>query len=596
MLPIVALSPTESRAALVEDRQARRQADAAQQRSSEASTKAPVIEREAVAKRLIAEEEADMRSVKQGREATARSLIERDEAAATALKIQREIIATALLEKEERQTSSRHTTLQRQMTARALLAKDKADMRTIQTERESEARALIAKEESAMRALTADRETAARAIIEVQEARQLSAVARESRRQQALFIDTMCHEIRNPINGILGSVNIARDHIVSIEHQLQEGERSLEKSLFDCITQLRDTITDIEECAHHQRIIADDVLAFSKLEQSQVRLVKTPMNLTHVLRQMLRPYELICISKKIRMEVSLFNGAGVHILGDTNRLKQIIGNLLDNAVKFTATGFIKVTALTHGMDEDHDEVFEINIEDSGIGLTTEEADSLFVPYSQANQSISSKYGGTGLGLVVSQELAKLMKGHIGVRSEKGVGTEFKLRFAATTIAADAYVMTSTPTATVSPLGLSLASASTAQRVLVVEDNRINQKILVNMLTKAGYMPDIADDGVQALRLYNLYTYKIILMDIQMPVMDGLEATRRIRTLEGENHLPAAYIICVTGNAREELKAEALSCGVNDYLIKPINRDVLLTLLQKITKNGEQSTTEVDCGI
>ena len=559
-----------------------RQARLTRQSTREADTNAPVIEQEMVARRLIADEEAEMRSANQEREATARTLIERDEASATAQILEREAIATALLEQEERQTSSRHATLQRQLTARALLAKDKADMRTVQAERESEARTLIAKDASTMRDLTAHREVIARTIVAEQEARQLSAIAKESRRQQALFIDTMCHEIRNPINGILGSVHTVRDHITHLERHFQHGDCDLDKFVSDCVMQLREAITDIEDCARHQRIIADDVLAFSMLEQAQVRLVKSPMNLTHALRQILRPYQPILLSREVRMEISLFDENEVYILGDYNRLKQILGNLLDNAVKFTMAGFIRVSALSHGKDEDDDEVFEINIEDSGIGLTQGEADCLFMPYSQANQSISSKYGGTGLGLVISQELAKLMKGHISVRSEKGVGTEFKLRFAAAAITCEAFKAKSALTAMVLTPNLSATGTQFAQRVLVVEDNRINQKILTNMLAKAGYIAEIATDGQQAVRMYLLYAYKIIMMDIQMPVMDGLEATRKIRTLEEENNLAACHIICVTGNAREELKAEALSSGANYYVVKPVDRDVLLTLLQQCT--------------
>ena len=573
-----ALSATASRAALAEDREVMKQAHAARQCTREAGTNAAVIEQEIAAKRLIALEEAGMRSVNEAREATARTLIERNEASATTLILERERTATALLEQEDGQPSSRQKTLERQMTARALLAKDKADTRTLQAERESDARTLIAKDASAMRDMTADREATARTIVADQEVRQLSAVAKEGRRQQALFIDTMCHEIRNPINGILGSVHTARDHIISIERHLQKGDCLLDKFISDSLRQLREAITDIEDCARHQRIIADDVLSFSLLEQAQVRLVRNPMNLTHALKQMLRPYETILLSKQVSMEISLFNDTEVYILGDHNRLKQIIGNLLENAIKFTMAGFVRVSAVSHGTDDNRDEVFEINIEDSGIGLTQAEADCLFMPYSQANQSISSKYGGSGLGLVISQELAKLMKGHIGVRSEKGVGTEFKLRFAATSVTADTYVAMLVPTPTISTSCSPVADI--AQRVLVVEDNRINQKILANMLTKSGYIPDLADDGLQAVRLYGLYAYKIVLMDIQMPVMDGLEATRSIRAMERQNHLPACYIICVTGNAREELKSEALSIGVNEYLVKPFDRDVLLALLQR----------------
>ena len=564
-----------SRRALTMEREASRTALIAKQGEVDASSRALTAEKELVAKALVAKDGASMRDLKQEREATARALIDRDQARMQDLKVEREITAKVLVEKYDAQPSTTVLTMERQTAARALIAKDKALTRDLTTQREVTARALIAKEEALMRDLTAEREVTARALIQKDESRQIASVAKEHRKQQALFIDTMCHEIRNPINGIIGTVSIVRDQITSMEQQIQDGDSQRLSSLIDGFKKLREYINDIEECANHQRVIANDVLSFSTLEQERLRLENTPMNLSHLLRQILHPYELILANKGITMEVTLFE-TEVHILGDQNRLKQIICNLLNNAIKFTPSGFIRVSALLRGKNNENQEVFEIRIEDSGIGMTEEETSRLFTPYAQANQGISSQYGGTGLGLVISQELAKLMHGYIAITSKKGIGTEFRLLFASQMISSEEYLQLSAP----SPMILTTALPDPAPtiRILIVEDNLINQKVLVKILGKAGYIVDVANNGLEGLNLYKLHRHKIILMDIQMPVMDGLEATTRIRELETAEKFIPSYIICVSGNAREEHKTEALSRGVNAYLVKPFNREELIDLI------------------
>lgn len=468
--------------------------------------------------------------------------------------------------------------VKRDANMKALIEQQEAIKKTLLYEQEIIKRALTAKEEQISRDLMLEREVTARALAEKEEARQSASIAKTHRKQQALFIDTMCHEIRNPINGIIGTVGVLRDHLASMERRAQPPHHGTTEFLIDDLKQLRECINDIEECANHQRIIANDVLALSTLEQERIRLENTPMNLTSVLKQIFQPYEPIMTKKGVILEVNLFE-TDIYILGDQNRLKQIICNLLDNAVKFTASGFIRISAVSTGPSDNNQESFEIRIEDSGIGMTQEETQGLFVPYAQANQGISSQYGGTGLGLVVSQELAKLMKGCIVIQSEKGVGTEFKLHFSSQVISLDEYLRLSAPIA-VTPR---TSSSDTHQinKVLIVEDNLINQKVMVKILQKAGYACDIANNGLQGFDLYKLHKYPIILMDIQMPVMDGLEATRKIREVESEEKWPASYIVCVSGNAREEHRITALSSGVNAYLTKPIKREELLNLINPI---------------
>ena len=401
--------------------------------------------------------------------------------------------------------------------------------------------------------------------------------SKEEISKKALFIDTMCHEIRNPINGILGTVSLLHDCLVSMEHQVQNIDPELKGSLIDNLKRIRDGLNDIDECANHQRVIANDVLSLSKLEQDRVRLENAPMNLTHILQQILHPYQSVLEEKGVTLEVNNFKDE-VHILGDKNRLKQIICNLLDNAVKFTHSGFIRVSAASHGSNKQNQELFEILIEDSGLGLDQEETDRLFVPYSQANQGISSKYGGTGLGLVICQQLAKLMNGYIKIKSQKDVGTEVKICFASQVIRSDDYLKLSSPPV----ISRSVShNAPQLKRILIAEDNVINQKVLARILDKMGHICDIANNGLEAVELYKMHRQPIIFMDIQMPIMDGLEATQLIRRWELEEKLPASYITCVSGNAREEHKDTAFGSGVDAYLVKPFRREEITSLINRL---------------
>jgi signal transduction histidine kinase/ActR/RegA family two-component response regulator len=586
--PVQEASPSHT--ALRIQRQDSRSVLIAKQAEIDAAKRVLTAERETIARTLIANDEAGMRDLKAEREATARRLIHKDEQSMRDLKTQREVTAIALIEKDQAQTSTEALIFERQTTARALIAKEKADMRDLIAVQESDARALIAEQESTMRHITAEREVAARALIQKDEQRQISLMAKESRKQQALFIDTMCHEIRNPINGILGTVEIMRDQIANMEQQIQNNDHLSPKSLLRNLKELRQSIDDIEECGNHQRIIANDVLARSTLEQERLQLENTAMNLTHVLRHILHPYETIIANQGLTMEIDLFP-TEIYILGDQNRLKQIICNLLNNSIKFTSVGFIRISALSHGVDENNQQIFEIGIADSGIGMSPEEAQRVFLPYTQANAGIANQYGGTGLGLVISQELAKLMKGHIGITSQEGIGTEFKLHFSAKVISTEEYLRLSRPNSqkSIQPS----VDATRRKKILVVEDNRINQKVLVKMLDKAGYNCDVAKNGLEAVESYKSYKHVIILMDMQMPKMNGIEATKKIREIEVEQRLVSAYIICISGNAREEQQAEALDAGADVYLVKPINREQVLSLIDAFYTNPMQEGKNVE---
>jgi chemotaxis family two-component system sensor kinase Cph1 len=433
-------------------------------------------------------------------------------------------------------------------------------------------RDILARQTLSTRALRIKEENTLKAIIAEKEASRQASIARTQRQQQALFIDTMCHEIRNPINGIIGSVNLLRDYVASIQDRIQNLDSEVKELLLFDLNDISRSIEDIDQCANHQRVIADDALSLSKLEQGRIRLQNYPVNLTQVLRQILQPYQSIIINKGLSFEPSLFESE-IYVLADQNRLKQIICNLLNNAIKFTSSGFIRFSATSHESDSENLQDFELKIQDSGIGMTEQECNRLFIPYSQGNSSIEGEYGGTGLGLVISQELAKLMNGQITIQSRKGVGSQFTIRLKLKATSSQQYLMLSAPP--VRQRKPSREANPINSKILVAEDNPINQKVLVKMLQTEGYNCDVANNGQQALQLYTSHRYRIIFMDTQMPIMDGLEATRLIRQMEIQEKLPPAYIVCISGNARDEHKTEALSTGVNAYLTKPFGREQIL---------------------
>lgn len=414
----------------------------------------------------------------------------------------------------------------------------------------------------------------------------------ELQRKKALFIDTICHEIRNPINGILGSVSALLDLAESM--RTRQGPQNPEALGSD---RLLEYLRDIEDCANHQKLIANDVLTFSALEQRRFVLQNQPLNLIHALQHMLHPYKAIMADKGLSLGIEI-SQSEIYIQGDRNRLRQIVCNLMDNATKFTLEGFIKVSVLCH-QPQAGNQSFEIQIQDSGPGMTEPEMDRLFVAYSQANNTISGKYGGTGLGLVICQELARLMNGYVAVSSVKNVGTRFTLYFSCPVVSREEYLTFGTPKirgrSVTSPEetdvivhrspSLQRSATSTIERpgqtkVLIVEDNLINQKVLSRILSKNNYHCDIANNGQQGVSLYKLNRPEIIFMDIQMPIMDGLEATQQIREIESSLNESRSYIICLSGNARDEYRQQAFQNGVDAYLVKPLVAEEILDLMRR----------------
>jgi len=409
-------------------------------------------------------------------------------------------------------------------------------------------------------------------VIEEQRAQE----ATEYQRKQAEFIDTICHEIRNPLNGIYGGITLAKDAVNSIERALN-GERGClstiaENRLQRSLTETRDSLLSAEQCAEQQKSIVDDVLDLSRLDAKQTTLNPIPFNpkeIVQTVASMVTPQ----ISRK-QLKLTLFiTEANQWIKGDAHHLKQILINLLSNAIKFTYDGNIIIRAKIKAGNTPDTIDLKCSVEDSGIGMTMEELSHLFDRFAQATRHTVSEFGGSGLGLIISKGLVEAMGGTLEVKSEKSQGSRFSFTVRCERLTKEE-ILKLEKEASDQATQKALLSGPVGKTILVVEDNLMNQKILIKYLEQAGHFCQAANNGAEALEKYQKTNFDIVFMDIEMPVMDGLEATRRIREYEREHFLSVTPIIGLSGNARKPHINAAIEAGMNDYITKPYLKDTI----------------------
>ncbi len=386
--------------------------------------------------------------------------------------------------------------------------------------------------------------------VDITERKRAEEAARTANEAKSTFLATMSHEIRTPMNGIIGMTELV------LTSKLTPSQR--------------EDLSVVKSSAESLLTVINDVLDFSKIEAGKVELEHIAFRLEDTIDEVVKLMRFRADEKGLELAYSIAEGTPVFVAGDPGRLRQILLNLTGNAIKFTEHGGVRIAVAAAETGLVH-----FSITDTGIGIAPGKRDVIFDPFTQAETSTTRRFGGTGLGLAISSQLVKLMGGEIWVTDGMG-GRGSTFHFTAALEPAEAPLVRASTHS---------GSARMQLRILLAEDNPVNQLVATRMLERSGHSVHLARNGAEAVEMFSVESFDVVLMDLEMPVMDGLEATRRIRAYEQSLHGqpgPHTPIMAMTANASKADETRCLEAGMNAFLAKPFTSEKLLTALDALS--------------
>jgi len=397
--------------------------------------------------------------------------------------------------------------------------------------------------------------------IQAIELRHSAEQAEEANRLKSEFLANMSHEIRTPMNGVIGMIDL-------VEGTPLEAEQ-------------REYLSIMRNSAESLMRVLNDILDVSKIEAGKLALDPAPFDLATVLNEAVAPFAKSAATKGIQTTCGVEAGAPPHLFGDALRIRQIVTNLVGNAVKFTSSGRIEVHARTEPAGKDLR--LHLIVTDTGIGIAPERQQAIFESFTQEDGSTTRRYGGTGLGLTIVRQLADLMGGKVQVQSQPGVGSRFEV-----TVLVG--VAVTEPPVAPKPIAIGADTPQLNLRVLMADDHEVGRLLGAKLLARLHCDVDFAVDGEEAVRKASAKRYDAIIMDVHMPVMDGLEATRRIRAREGSSG--RTPIIALTASSVEEDVRQCTEAGMDAYLCKPFRPSEFMETLLHLTRKAERSAPTI----